>query len=360
MASWKAPIREFLNETSTDLDKVLKARNGRSSRSNSKTAKLGLSTTPPGSPLPSAALGPVLNASPSATTPPTNTHSTGETKSNMSEIVLPPFWKRTIEVETLVTTYVHDKTQVTTTDDPNLLTCYLICSEKVGVGCRKTAVIGDRISKCEDEKTNVRYLEPVIGTLTADGNWLCMDDPENKQRHGSFIPLRFNDEPDYFKPFPLMTKLLIGATIKFEHALSKAGVMCEIGHPLVEHTTTSRGTCDICYNTLSSGSTVMQCAAGCNYWQCELCRGESGKAIAKQFHIGVITDFVKKGKFAGSYKVQHLNKKINYFQIGDNSLPVDILTENLPALQRFQCSIQYATDMKVRVRWKSLKGKYYK
>ena len=62
---------------------------------------------------------------------------------------------------------------------------YFVCIEPNGVGCRKSPAMDDR---CEGN-LGVYNSEIVVGTLTKDGEWICIVESKDEKQNGTFLPM---------------------------------------------------------------------------------------------------------------------------------------------------------------------------
>ena len=241
---------------------------------------------------------------------------------------------------------------------PTNLLKHLTCIVKVGVACRTTRSMKDRCGK----GISIKHNETVTGTLhvTSEGEWLCIVS-ENSTKHGKFVPLRghenaaTSDTEEYFKELPQITTLLVGATVQFTPKTVVQKVYCSNKH-LMKHDPKVSHFCDTCRaNGVRTYNTTHRCSSYCDYDMCHNCYTQE---VHKQMlllpstrDVGEVKEYVQDGEFAGCHKVVHADGKgIFYYTINDE-FANDLV---------FSCSLElYSKGMKVRCRWKSMKGKYY-
>ena len=272
---------------------------------------------------------------------------------------LPPFWKSYCDEKSNHTYYYNEKTEVSSWTMPTLdLMKHLTCILKAGVACRATRSMKDRCGK----GISVKHNETVTGTLhvTSEGEWLCIVS-ENSTKHGKFVPLRghenaaTSDTEEYFKELPQITTLLVGATVQFTPKTVVQKVYCSNKH-LMKHDPKVSHFCDTCRaNGVRTYNTTHRCSSYCDYDMCHNCYTQE---VHKQMlllpstkDVGEVKEYVQDGEFAGCHKVVHADGKgIFYYTINDE-FANDLV---------FSCSLElYSKGMKVRCRWKSMKGKYY-
>ena len=238
-----------------------------------------------------------------------------------SEPDLPPFWFKSIDQKSGNVYYYNKKTRVSTWDDPLTLTQHFLCTREKGVGCRRTANMSDRVGV----HAVIRYRESVTGTATADGRWLCVVS-KVAGRHGTFVPLLSSSTsssmtsdvtPDvtpnveFFKERSVMTDWLVGSIVEFKR------------------------------NPPGNFSSVIQ-------------------------------NYVEEGAFAGLYKVLHtdvlpvatstpITKSVEHYHIDEDFLAhkTEYSGVALRSSRLFGCSIEYVPDMKIRCRWKNMRGALY-
>ena len=95
-----------------------------------------------------------------------------------------------------LTVQVNKKKMEETKDDVNDGRLYFVCIEPNGVGCRNSPVMDDR---CEGNM-GVDNSECVVGTLTEDGQWICIVESNNEKQNGKFLPMtKPGDDKLFFK-----------------------------------------------------------------------------------------------------------------------------------------------------------------
>ena len=150
---------------------------------------------------------------------------------------LPPFWKSYCDEKSNHTYYYNEKTEVSSWTMPTLdLMKHLTCILKAGVACRATRSMKDRCGK----GISVKHNETVTGTLSQDGEWLCIVS-ESSTKHGTFVPLRkrlSSRAIEFFKEIPHTTSTrlvdLVDSTacptptnvLKHLTCIVKVGVAC--------------------------------------------------------------------------------------------------------------------------------------
>jgi len=72
---------------------------------------------------------------------------------------------------------------------------YFVCINANGVGCRNSPVMDDRCSR----KQVVFNHDCVVGTLTTDGQWICIVESQDEKQIGKFLPMTKPGDDIFFK-----------------------------------------------------------------------------------------------------------------------------------------------------------------
>jgi ankyrin repeat protein len=86
---------------------------------------------------------------------------------------------------------------------------YFVCMHEYAVGCRNSPVMDDRCSPQQGVYSN----ECVVGTLTEDGQWICIVESNDEKQDGTFLPMAVGDDM-FFKR--ITTKMEWNDSIKKE------------------------------------------------------------------------------------------------------------------------------------------------